>query len=99
MTREEIIEELAMVLCHIDGMYWNDLTLTEASDYKRKTERVCLKVDRELPFDSFRDIKHNEETHGVDTKLCPRCQLLKLMLAYDEAGYEAVKPLIEGVNP
>ena len=50
MTKQEdIIEELAVVLCHIDGLYWNDLTLTEASDYKKKTELVCIKVDRELP--------------------------------------------------
>jgi len=80
--RENIIEELAMVLCHIDGLYWNDLTLTEASDYKKKTELVCLKVERELP-----DIETiNIEGMGV------RAGLRYLQSLYD--GYVATVPLI-----
>ena len=46
MTKqEEIREELAMVLAHIDGRYWNDLTVVEAGDYIKKTERVVIKRD------------------------------------------------------
>ena len=81
---EEIIEELAMVLCHIDGMYWNDLTLTEASDYKKKTELVCLRVDRELPELYPWDIDTPMEQSAHEAQQ----DMLK-------AGFGAFDPLIE----
>lgn len=45
-------------------------------------------------FHEFDDIGHNEKSHGKDTRLCPRCQLLKFMLAIDNAGYTLTKDLI-----
>ena len=62
--KEDIIEELAMVLCHIDGRYWNDLTLSEASDYKKKTGRVCLKVDKLPEYNNYNDL-----TRGLDDRV------------------------------
>ena len=44
----------------------------------------------------FDDVGHNEDAHGKDTKLCPRCQLIKFMLAIDSEGMVAVEPLIKG---
>ncbi len=84
--REEIREELAMVLAHIDGRYWNDLTVVEAGDYIKKTERVVIKMDRELPkpghvpegdFEWMNDVLH------------------RIRKAYEGAGYVAVEPLIK----
>ena len=90
--REDIIEELAMVLCHIDGRYWNDLTLIEASDYKKKTELVCLKVDRELPHPWRDDCM---SAHSEACKTCDNCEILE-WAQFDliEAGYVATEPLI-----
>ena len=83
--REDIMDELAMVLCHIDGLYWNDLTLTEASDYKKKTELVCLKVDRELPKYVIGVNATNETAREIAEEA--QRDMLK-------AGYVAFEPLI-----
>ena len=86
MTKqEEIREELAMVLAHIDGRYWNDLTVVEAGDYIKKTESVVIKVDGELPSPDFENSRIGVEqfNHQLDIR--------KKMV---EAGYVAVESLI-----
>ncbi len=83
MTKqEEIREELAMVLAHIDGRYWNDLTVVEAGDYIKKTERVVIKMDRKLPAINARPTYAGSSEYVY----------LKEDLA--DAGYVAVEPLI-----
>ncbi len=91
--REDIIEELAMVLCHIDGRYRNDLTLVEVSDYKKKTELVCLKVDRELPEQPSFTSYPKDRSDGRPNMTY---QIFKAgQRSLIDAGYVAVSPLIE----
>ncbi|KKN75156.1 hypothetical protein LCGC14_0383150 [marine sediment metagenome] len=80
--QEEIREELAMVLCHIDGKYWNDLTLVEVGDYIKKTERVAIKVDRELPERMFIDGYGYLQDHSAQSIL-------------DKSGHTAWESLIK----
>lgn len=109
MDIQEVIDrEVALELClycqkHDQGDPCTVEQPCEAALVTAKTIRgiyhsqgVVKKVDRELPeiFKAFDDVGHNEDCHGKDTKLCPRCQLLKFLLAVDNAGYVAVESLI-----
>ena len=49
-------------------------------------------------FDKIEPVPHVEEWHGVDTKKCPRCQVIQYMLAIDGEGMIAVEPLIKDDN-
>ena len=89
--REEIREELAMVLAHIDGRYWNDLTVVEAGDYIKKTERVVIKVDRELPEPTFGITINGRNVSRKTTHCIAKSAHIQLI----DAGYVAVEPLIE----
>ena len=43
-------------------------------------------------FKKFDDVQHAEEYHGNNTKRCPRCQLLKFLVAVVDK-VEPVEPL------
>lgn len=105
MTKQEEIRE-GMDCVLVDMVlrkHWNlkypegRMAVIGALLEEEKKLGVVRKVDRNglmVAFHKFNDVGHNEESHGVDTKLCPRCQLLKFMIAIDSEGMVAVEELI-----
>ena len=94
-TREEIREEVAVVLAHIDGRYWNDLTVEEASDYIKKTERVVIKVERELPDNPVKVTTHFGLTEEeVNTRQLENDCFAKVIQDQMLMAGVAVEPLI-----
>lgn len=95
-----------LIAFYMLGDYWNDLTPEQRDLVEVCTDHivaresdmgVALKADKNglmVAFHKFDNVGHNEESHGVDTKLCPRCQLVKFMLAIDNEGMVAVESLI-----